>query len=136
MVIKDIDDKQRNFKLLIEEQFFDDYKYKISSCFAPIMGVNDKSLSISSYDESSIDEYKTIYGLSLYDGKIKSYINTENRNMSTTSSKFTDNPLDLYDEIIGKFINLMESDKCEFSLNTKKVFEEFKDYKKKIGSVK
>lgn len=136
MVIKDIDDTKRNLKLLIEEQMYNGKKYTIADSFAPSMDVMDKSISISTFDENSVNEYETRRSLGMYKEKISSSICTDNRQHSTTSARFTDGPLDLYDEIIEEFSKLIESGACEFSDKALQVFEYFKKYDKKLGSVK
>ena len=136
MIVKDIDDSKRNFRLLIEEQMYKGKKYTISNSYAPIMDVMDKSLSISTFDDNSINEYETRKSLKMYKGKISSTICTDNRQRSTTSARFTDGPLDLYDDIIEAFDELIESGVSEFSDKALQVFEEFKNYDKKLGSVK
>lgn len=136
MIIKDIDDKKRNLRLLVEEQMYNGKKYTIADSFAPSMDVMDKRISISTFNEDSINEYETRRSIGMYKEKISSSICTDNRGHSTTSARFTDGPLDLYDEIIEEFSKLIESGTCEFSDRALQVFEEFKNYDKKLGSVK
>ena len=62
MIIKDIDDKKRNFRLLIEEQKIGNVVYRISDAYAPSLGNVSSRVSVSKINEEDDYNHEETHG--------------------------------------------------------------------------
>ena len=128
MIIKDIDDKKRNFRLLIEEQKIGNVVYRISDAYAPSLGNVSSRVSVSKINEEDDYNHEETHGLDFSEGELQSYFLIDDKNRSTVTSYFLDNPDGYYDEVFSKFEELVNSGMSEFTTKALDVLYKIKSY--------
>lgn len=136
MVIVDTERPEINFRNLVEEQRVGNIVYRISDSHAPILDNVCKRISITIIDENKVNDYGTIHGLDFSYGEIRSYYLIEDKKRSTHGGEYLDDPMGYYEEVMGAFDDLINSDKSEFTVKALTVLEEAKKYAVMVGSVK
>lgn len=136
MVIVDTERPEINFRNLVEEQRVGNIVYRISDSHASILDNVCKRICITIIDENKVNDYGTIHGLDFSYGKIRSYYLIEDKNGSTHGGEYLDDPMGYYEEVMGAFDDLINSDKSEFTFKALKVLDEAKKYAVMAGSVK
>lgn len=136
LIRRDIDDQKRNFKLLVEEQKIDNVVYRISDAYAPDLGNVSSRISVSTINENDDHNYKETHGLDFSEEGLQSYFLMDNKNRSTVTSYFLDNPNGYYDEVVSKFEELVNSGMSEFTTKALDVLNKIKSYVNQKGSGK
>ncbi len=136
MVVVDTNRPEENYRNLVEEQEVGSVIYRISDSYAPMLGNINKRISITTIDKNKINDYGTVHGIEFIDDEIRSYNLIEDKNRSTHGGEYLDDPMGYYQEVMGAFEDLMNSNNSEFTSKALEVLDEIKNYAVMIGSGK